>query len=127
MRVVAAVIIDGKSVFAAQRGGSGPLRGKWEFPGGKVKEGEEPAVALAREIVEELGVTITVEEHFLTVEHSYPTFDITLESYRCTLKSGSFVLHEHLGSGWFTIDQLDALDWAAADLPIVHLLKEVLA
>lgn len=125
MRVVAAVIVEDGRVFAAQRNGSGPLAGKWEFPGGKIKEGESPASALKREIREELGIEIEVHSPFLTVKHSYPTFEITLESYRCSCVEGTITLNEHLDCGWFSLDELVRLDWAEADLPIVaHLERE---
>ena len=124
MRAVAAVIVEGGRIFAAQRNEFGPLAGKWEFPGGKIKEGESPACALKREIREELGIGIEVHSHFLTVNHSYPTFDITLESYCCSLTEGTITLNEHLDSGWFSLDELSYLDWAAADLPIVSRLRE---
>ncbi|HOE90249.1 MAG: CTP pyrophosphohydrolase [Spirochaetes bacterium ADurb.Bin315] len=126
MRVVAAVIIKDGRIFAAQRNAFGPLAGKWEFPGGKIKEGESPVCALKREIREELGIEIEVHSPFLTVDHSYPTFDITLESYRCSLTEGTITLNEHLSCGWFSLEELERLDWAAADLPIVsHLGREL--
>ena len=126
MRLVAAVMIEDGRVFAAQRGAYGILGGKWEFPGGKIEKGEEPQVALRREILEELKVQIEVLEPILTVQHSYPTFDITLEGYRCTLTDGEITLTEHQGCGWFTADEVAVLDWAEADLPIVERIQALL-
>ncbi|MBR2265030.1 MAG: NUDIX domain-containing protein, partial [Firmicutes bacterium] len=71
IHVVAAIIRDGDSVFATQRG-YGPYKDGWEFPGGKIEPGESPEAALHREILEELDTEITVGAPILRVQYDYP-------------------------------------------------------
>lgn len=119
LEVVAAIIKDGDRYFAAQRNNYGENALKWEFPGGKVEPGETHEEALSREIKEELKADIFVGEHFISVEHEYETFSITLHAYLCQLKKGSLVLTEHLNSTWLTKDELLNVNWAPADFTIV--------
>ena len=77
IRVVAAVIKDGDRIFATQRG-YGEFKGGWEFPGGKIEEGETPQEALVREIREELDTVIEVGELIHTVEYDYPDFHLSM-------------------------------------------------
>ena len=77
IRVVAAVIKDGDKIFATQRG-YGNLKGGWEFPGGKIEEGETPQEALKREIMEELDTEIEVGELIDTIEYDYPEFHLAI-------------------------------------------------
>ena len=77
IRVVAAVIKDGDKIFATQRG-YGDLKGGWEFPGGKIEEGETPQEALKREIMEELDTEIEVGQLIDTIEYDYPEFHLSM-------------------------------------------------
>jgi len=124
--VVAAVIIRENQVFSAQRDDTGEQGLKWEFSGGKVEVGESPEHALVREIREELSSTICIKRFFATVEHQYKTFDITLHAYLCDLREGTLPLSEHLASRWLRKDELETVDWAEADIPIMRMVKEVL-
>ena len=119
--VVAAIIQHGSAILCLQRGPSKYtyIAHKYEFPGGKVEPGETHEAALVREIREELSLTIQVQEHFLTVEHTYPDFHITLRAFLCHADSTTPTLHEHLAYQWLPASQLAALDWAAADIPLV--------
>ena len=93
---------------------------KWEFPGGKIEEGESDEMALIREIAEELGALILVKEAFLTVEHQYKGFHLTMMSYLCCLQEGNLIPTEHVNTCWLEPnEELLSLDWAAADIPIV--------
>ena len=123
--VVAAIIQRGDEFLCLQRGPSkyDYIAQKWEFPGGKVEAGETQAVALAREIQEELGLVIQVDTPLLTVEHEYADFRITMHGLRCSALTHTLTLHEHIAYTWLRRDQLHTLDWAAADLPLVAKLQ----
>jgi 8-oxo-dGTP diphosphatase len=115
IEVVAAVIIKEGKIFATQRG-YGPYKGKWEFPGGKIEQGESPEAALVREIREELNAEITVGDLLQTVEWDYPTFHLTMHCYLCTLDSDKLHLNEHTDSAWLTKETLATVKWLPADL-----------
>lgn len=123
IEVVAAIIKKDNKIFCAQRADKGELAKKWEFPGGKIEKNETPEEALKRELVEELKLEVDVKGHFLTVDHEYENFTISLHSYLCEAKSEQITLLEHLDSKWLKLADLDNLDWAAADIPIVDKLR----
>ena len=108
---------DGK-VFATQRG-YGEFKDGWEFPGGKVEEGESPEDALRREIREELEVEINVGELLDTIEYDYPTFHLSMKCYACTFAGGSPHLLEHEAAKWLTYTQLGSVDWLPADVTLI--------
>lgn len=124
VEVAAAVIMKDGKVFAAQRKDVGEMARRWEFPGGKLEEGETPQQALAREIQEELDSVITVGAHVMTVNHQYQTFSITMHAYLCTLISGHLELEEHLAARWLDKTNLYSVDWADADIPIVQAIED---
>lgn len=120
--VVAAVIVNcNKQILCTQRGASKYeyTSWKWEFPGGKIEPNETPENAIVREIDEELHMLVTVEKVLCIVNHSYPDFDITMQAFVCKQVSDSFQLTEHNSFSWLYANELQQLDWAAADLPIV--------
>lgn len=121
IEVVAAVIQENDKILCVQRNAAkyDYISFKYEFPGGKVEEGESNLEALVREIAEELNLDIVVDEHFLTVDHTYPDFRIIMHSFICHCLSNDLKLHEHIDFKWLTRNELASLDWAAADLPIV--------
>lgn len=80
IRVVAAIIRDKDKIFATQRG-YGEFKDGWEFPGGKIEEGETPQDALKREIMEELDTEIKVGELIDTIEYDYPTFHLSMDCF----------------------------------------------
>ena len=119
--VVAAVIeVDGK-VLCMQRGVTryAYTSHKWEFPGGKVEEGETPQQALHRELMEEMNLDVEVHEHLATVTHDYPDFTITLAAYRCTATTTEFTMLEHAASCWLPWEELSSLTWCAADEELI--------
>ena len=124
VKVVAALIFHGGKLFATQRG-YGPWRDWWEFPGGKVEEGETPEQALAREIREELDVGIEVRAYTCAVEYDYPEFHLSMRCYRCALASGEPKLLEHEAARWLGKEELDSVNWLPADRQILpEILKD---
>ena len=119
INVVAAIIKHGNQILATQRG-DGDYKGKWEFPGGKIEEGESPEQALIREIKEELDVEIRVNELVDIVEHDYPTFRLKMSCFYCEIISGDLVLNEHLDAKWLRSNELDTIDWLPSDLGLIE-------
>ena len=125
IRVVAAIIIDKGKVFATQRG-YGDLKGGWEFPGGKIEEGETSQEALIREIKEELETEIKVGELIDTIEYDYPTFHLSMECFWAEIVSGDLVLKEHEAAKWLTKAELDSVDWLPADITLIDKIRKVI-
>ncbi len=120
IQVVGAAIINEKGeVLCAQRG-YGSLIGKWEFPGGKVEKGESDQEALAREIREELNINVEVEELIDENYNEYSDKNINLKVYKCKYISGEINDTEHQALGWKKPIEMETLDWAEADQPIVE-------
>ena len=125
--VVAAVIEYEDKILCMQRGKAKfeYTSYKFEFPGGKVEAGEEKHFALVRELSEEMDLNVTISEndYLLTVDHTYPDFAITMHAYLCKVNTPDFVMKEHVDFKWLSVCELDSLDWAEADKPIVEFLK----
>ncbi len=119
VEVVAAVLKHNNKFFCAQRKDAGTLAKKWEFPGGKLEQGETREEALKRELQEELNLNTIIGDYIMTVKHQYPTFHITMHAFYCDINTTDITLNEHLDSKWLTVDELKGLDWAEADIPIV--------
>ncbi|MBR6930327.1 MAG: 8-oxo-dGTP diphosphatase MutT [Bacteroidales bacterium] len=123
IEVVAAIIHDKENrIFATQRG-YGEWKDWWEFPGGKMEQGETPKEALEREIREELSAEINVDELFGTVDYDYPKFHLTMHCYLCTLQTNAMHLNEHESARWLAKDELDSVKWLPADKSIIDKLK----
>lgn len=124
--VVAAIIFYNELVLCVQRGESkfDYISKKYEFPGGKVEHGETDEQAIAREIMEELRLAVKPIKLLTTVEHQYPDFGISLKCFICTCRSDKITLTEHINYKWLPIDKISSLDWAAADVPAVDILRE---
>ena len=123
VRVVAAVIREGDKIFATQRG-YGEYKDGWEFPGGKIEEGETPQEALKREIFEELDTEIAVGNLIKTIEYDYPTFQLSMDCFWATVKSGHLELKEAEAARWLGKDELDEVEWLPADLELVDKIRE---
>ncbi|MFM7627964.1 MAG: (deoxy)nucleoside triphosphate pyrophosphohydrolase [Algoriphagus sp.] len=118
--VTCLVLFHQGKLLAAQRSHAMDLAGSWEFPGGKLKEGEEPSAGLAREIQEELCIHIECLSALTPVEFSYPTKNIRLLPWLACWKSGELRPQEHAQVAWLDKEQLYSLSWAPADLPVVR-------
>ena len=128
VRVVAAVIIDDSDeetrIFATARG-YGQYKGWWEFPGGKIEEGETSEEALVREIREELTATIAVGNLITTVEYDYPDFHLSMDCFVACVVSGELKLKEAEDARWLTLDDLDDVKWLPADIMVVAAIKNM--
>jgi 8-oxo-dGTP diphosphatase len=123
IQVTAAVILKDYRVLVARRSPHKHMGGYWEFPGGKIEDGETPQQALARELLEELGITIRVGEYFITNEHDYGDKKISLIAYFCSWFAGSLRLADHDAVQWCSATELLELDLAPADIPIATALS----
>ena len=122
--------LTGSYRYTTLRDTTGPemsLPGYWEFPGGKIEQGETPEASLARELKEELLCDATVGEHLTTTEHEYDFGIVVLSTYFCTLNDAEPQLTEHAEIRWVAPHELESLEWAPADIPAVKLLVEQLA
>ena len=122
IEVVAAILHRDGAYFATQRG-YGEFEGMWEFPGGKIEPGESRDVALKREIQEELGVDIVIEDLICTTEYDYPSFHLTMHCYLCSAASGEIELREHKSPCWLTAETLDSVEWLPADKEVIENIK----
>lgn len=122
IEVVAAIIYHENKILCVQRGENkyDYISKKYEFPGGKMEFGESKQETVKREILEELHMEIEVQQEFLTVDHQYPDFHLTMHSFKCSTTNESLTLTEHIDFKWLEISEMSGLDWAAADVPIVE-------
>ncbi len=130
LRVVAAVIravdTDGQPIIFATQRGYGDYKDGWEFPGGKIEQGETPQEALLREIMEELDTEIAVGELIDTIEYDYSAFHLSMDCFWADIVSGDLILKEHEAARWLTRDQLMDVDWLPADVGLINKIKEQL-
>ena len=124
LEVVAAIIFYDKKILCIQRnvGKYEYVSKKFEFPGGKVEQGETFAQALMRELNEEMEMNVKIldNDFYMSIHHQYPDFAITMHSFIVKVSDPTFVMKEHLDFKWLNVDELLSLDWAPADLPIVQ-------
>lgn len=129
IKVVAAVICDSikvkNHIFATARG-YGEFKGQWEFPGGKIEDGETPQIALVREIKEELDTIVEVGELIDTIEYDYPSFHLSMDCFWCEVVEGELKLLEAEDAKWLNRDELDSVQWLPADLKIIDRIKDMM-
>lgn len=123
IEVVGAVIVKGNKFLGAQRPLDKSLGGLWEFPGGKLENGETPEKALAREIKEELLCDIEVLDFIVNDVYNYDFGDISLSTYFCRLNDNDPVMDEHMDMQWIEVSEIDNYDWAPADYATLDILK----
>lgn len=127
VEVVAAVILNNNQILSVQR----PkhkldyISEKFEFPGGKIEKGETRKEALIRELKEELSLIVNVGNHLITVKHQYPDFELTMHTYIVKVEKREIKLSEHIAQVWLGRNELNSVEWAAADIPIVNKLKSI--
>ena len=123
IKVVAAVIKavnkNGEDIIFATQRGYGEFKDGWEFPGGKIEEGETPQEALKREIMEELDTEIKVGDLIDTIEYDYPTFHLSMDCFWCEVIKGNLVLKEAEDAKWLKKNELDKVDWLPADVELI--------
>lgn len=123
--VTAAIIKKENKILIAQRKEGSHLAMKWEFPGGKLEEGEHPEACLTREIQEELGLTITIDSIYEVISHRYGEKHILLLCYLCSYKGGEAVTRDCNDFSWVEPSEMKEYDFAEADIPVVErLIKE---
>ena len=123
IRVVAAVIRSEEKIFATARG-YGEFKGQWEFPGGKIEEGETAQQALVREIKEELDTNIKVGNLIGTIEYDYPTFRLSMDCFWCEVVDGELKLLEAEDARWLTKDTLYSVQWLPADITLIERIEK---
>ena len=123
LHVVAAIICDDfkqpTKIFATQRG-YGEFKDGWEFPGGKIEQGETREEALIRECREELDITIEPLDIFMELTHEYPDLTINLTLFNAVIKDGSPKKLEHADIRWITPKEIPLFDFCPADKEILN-------
>jgi 8-oxo-dGTP diphosphatase len=121
--VPCAIIIYNEKILAVQRGPQMSLPLKWEFPGGKKEENETEEACIKREIREELNIEILLLKKLTSSVFHYPNISVELIPFVAQYLSGELTLKEHQSYQLLTLSELNNLDWAEADLPIVKELQ----
>ena len=121
LEVVAAIIKENEKYFATQRG-YGEYKGWWEFPGGKIENGESKEEALKREIREELETEIEIDRFITTVQFDYPEFHLIMHCFICHITAGQPQLLEAKAAKWLDKNHLESVEWLPADRAILHLI-----
>ncbi len=121
LEVVAAIIKENDKYFTTQRG-YGEYKGWWEFPGGKIENGESKEEALKREIREELATEIEIDRFITTVQFDYPEFHLIMHCFICHITAGQPQLLEAKAAKWLDKNDLESIEWLPADRAILHLI-----
>ncbi len=123
--VAAGILSDAAGrVLIAERIGGGPFHGLWEFPGGKIAEGESPAQALSRELAEELGIEVTACTSFMSLRHEYDDRVVSIEFFIVSEWNSDPVGREGQELRWVPANSLNAGELLPANIPVVAALKQ---
>ena len=123
VRVVAALIRNGKKFLICRRPAHKARGLLWEFVGGKVEKGETKEQALIRECREELDVTVKVDDVFTELIHEYPDITVDLTLFNAEIESGEIKLLEHSAIDWITPDEIENFEFCPADENILKKIK----
>ena len=127
IRVVCALIKKNNRIFVAQRD-YGEFKGLYEFPGGKIEEGETPKDAIIREIKEELETTIKVERFLLNEVYEYPSFILDMDAFLVTPIEGNLTIEKgiHSDEKWINKEEGEFLSWCPADKDIFFKIRDLM-
>ena len=127
IEVVAAIINHKNKILCVQRkiNKYDYISKKYEFPGGKIEFNETHIQAIKREIMEELNMDVLVNDHFMTIDHNYPDFNLIMHTYNCSCESVKLTLNEHINYKWLYINEINSLDWVEADIKIINKLTNM--
>ena len=123
-RIAVGVVFKNGRVLITRRKPSGLLGGLWEFPGGKIDKGEQPASACIREIKEEVNLAIKVDSHLSRVKHAYTHFKIVMDVFCCSYVSGKVALNGPVDHRWINLQQLDNYPFPKANHKFFDELKQ---
>jgi 8-oxo-dGTP diphosphatase len=123
---VAGIAINEGRLFIARRKAGGDIGGKWEFPGGKVEEGESDEDALRREYLEEFGVPVEVGPLLASAGFTHKGFQFTLNAYRIFFQNGQFQAKEHSEWRWSLLGDIERMDFADSDRELLSALQPYL-
>lgn len=126
LQVVGAIIVKDGRILAVKRGENKnkDVAFRYEFPGGKIEQGETPEQALRRELLEEMNYDIQVGEKFASVSYEYKDVIVNLHTYLCQPLSDTYTLNEHIDDKWLLPSELSSVEWAPADLDIIIALSK---
>ena len=127
IRVAAGIIIYNGKILIAQRRHDKTCANLWEFPGGKIEQGETMQECLRRELQEELNLPIIVGDYFMTSTYAYDFGSVELNAYWATSESENISFHpDHEDARWISLAEIDNYDFPPADKPILEALKKEL-
>ena len=119
--VTCAIILKDDKILVTQRSEKMSLPLKWEFPGGKVENDETAENCILREVKEELNIKIQIIEKLEEKAFDYDNFSINLIPFISNYICGDLMLTEHTASKWLSKTELNCLDWASADIPVLEM------
>ncbi|NET70840.1 MAG: 8-oxo-dGTP diphosphatase MutT [Sphaerospermopsis sp. SIO1G2] len=120
---VAVIWNDKQQILIDRRLPQGTMANFWEFPGGKLEPGETVEECIKREILEELGITIAVGKHLITIDHTYPHLRVTLTVHHCQHLDGIPQAIECAEIRWVSLDELDNFGFPEANVEIIAALR----
>ena len=121
IEVTAAIIEEGDKFLIARRAKGKHLSGFWEFPGGKIEEGETAEACLLRELNEEFQINVFIDSYVGESYYNYPSKKINLKAFTCKIISGEIKLIDHDKVEWITIEEINKYKFAPEDLPLIPL------